>query len=88
MNKSRNSATLADLPPRCPPFERGGDRWRAAERMIIPHPEPSRAWQGFSPPFNGGAGGGELTISINLTLIDALFLRAIRNGLVSGARSK
>ena len=34
-------------------------------------------WFVFSPPFEGGAGGGELTMSINLTLIDALFLKPI-----------
>ena len=39
-------------------------------------PIPNRVEQRqvFSPPFEGGVGGGELTISINLTLIDAMFL--------------
>jgi hypothetical protein len=39
-----------------------------------PIPNRVEQWPVFSPPFEGGAGGGESTISTNLTLIDALFL--------------
>ena len=40
-----------------------------------PDPQPSRAMVCFLPPFRRGGRGGELTISITLTLIHALFLR-------------
>ena len=39
-----------------------------------PDPQPSQAMACFLPPFRRGGRGGVWTISIYLTLIDALFL--------------
>ena len=70
IHKCRKSDTLDDLPP----FERGRQKVTGRKDEHGPILNQIEQWHVFSPPFEGGAGGGELTISINLTLIDALLI--------------
>src|SRR5580658_9301179 len=60
------------------PLRKGGRKKVGGMDEHVPIPNRVEQRQVFSPLRRGGW-GGELTISINLTLIDALFLRAYPN---------